>query len=97
MHIETYRYRNGDWDGSFDLTSDGPNTLLLAFGDSTQLDDAEVIAELAAAFPTSVLMGCSTAGEILDARVEDNSLTSSTSTGGHPELRSYTKQTSTSP
>jgi len=75
MHIETYRYRNGDWDGSFDLTSDGPNTLLLAFGDSTQLDDAEVIAELAAAFPTSVLMGCSTAGEILDARVEDNSLT----------------------
>lgn len=54
---------------------DGPGTLVLAFGAPELRDAPAPIEELARAYPTSVLVGCSTAGEIMAESVTDDSLT----------------------
>jgi hypothetical protein len=48
--------------------------LLLLFGSSSTLQVASWQAELAAAYPHAEWMGCSTAGEIYDTQVTDESL-----------------------
>ncbi len=53
---------------------DGPATLVLVFGPG-ELDDHAPLAEVLATYPTSVVIGCSTAGEILGETVEDGTLT----------------------
>jgi hypothetical protein len=53
---------------------DGPRTLVMAYGGSGLLDDPGPIAELVAAYPTSAVVGCSTAGEILADTVADDTL-----------------------
>lgn len=54
---------------------DSPDTLVLAFGPSSILDDPTPLRELRAAFPQSVILGCSTAGEIHGEVINDDSLT----------------------
>jgi len=54
---------------------DGPNTLVVVFGSSELLDDDTDLRAVTAAFPSSVIMGCSTSGEILEAGVYDESIT----------------------
>ena len=48
--------------------------LLLVFG-STDLLDAQRLAELRERYPDAILLGCSTAGEIQGVQVRDNSIT----------------------
>jgi hypothetical protein len=75
MKIETYQFTDSNgWSREFDREMDGPTTLVLAFGDTALLDRADALDDLGRAFPRSILMGCSTAGEILDAKVEDRTL-----------------------
>lgn len=50
---------------------DSPATLLLVFGDRSTESDPGPLAELAAAFPTSVVIGCSTSGQVLGPTVLD--------------------------
>lgn len=54
---------------------DGPDTLVMVFGGADLLDDDADLTAVADAFPRSVLIGCSTSGEIHDAGVYDGSLT----------------------
>jgi hypothetical protein len=73
MEIATIRYANQAWSESFpDL--DSARTLVLAFAAPSYVDRPEILAELAASFPTSTVIGCSTSGEIDRARVFDDSL-----------------------
>lgn len=79
MDVVTARWtaRNGwnprlpDWDG--------PSTLLLVLGDSDLLDgtgDASAaLREVVDAHPRSVVVGCSTAGQVVGAEVADGGLT----------------------
>ena len=60
------------WVSPLPVELDGPQTLVLAFGASGLPPAA--LAGLAAAFPQSVLLGCSTAGEIHGAEIFDDSL-----------------------
>lgn len=53
---------------------DGSRTLVLAFGASELADDPAPLAELAAAFPTSHVLACSTSGEIHGSAVSDGGL-----------------------
>jgi len=53
---------------------DGAKTLVLAFGSSSLADDPTPLRELCAAFPSSTVIGCSSAGEILGDTVGDDSL-----------------------
>jgi hypothetical protein len=53
---------------------DGPSTLVLVFGGSDMRDDDPALRAVVQAFSGSALIGCSTAGEILNADVFDGSL-----------------------
>jgi hypothetical protein len=54
---------------------DGPSTLVLVFGASWIADVPGPIAELAAAFPMSIMVGCSTAGEIIGDTISEGPVT----------------------
>lgn len=57
-----------------DLRSEWQASLVLVFGSSGLLGDAEKIKQVRAFYPGAPVIGCSTAGEICDTRVRDESL-----------------------
>lgn len=61
------------WSAALPAHLDGPQTLVLAFGPSEGLA-VEALGALRAAFPSSHLAGCSTAGEILHRSISDDTL-----------------------
>lgn len=77
---------DGGWDTPLPAV-DGPQTLVLAFGASGLIDDPAVLDELSATYPTSVVMGCSTAGEIRGDTVADDTLTVAVSRFATTRLR----------
>lgn len=66
---------------------DGPSTLVLAFGDAALRDDPAPLQRLVAGFPRSIVVGCSTAGEILGSRVSDAGLSIAVARFAHTGLR----------
>ncbi len=75
------------WSGPFpDL--DGPSTQVTIFGGSCFLDDPSPIDEIRAAYPNARIIGCSTAGEILQDTLLDDSLTVAISRFERTQLRS---------
>lgn len=72
MNVAALEHRGG-WRSAFPA-GDGPSTLVLAFGPSALLDDPTPLQELRAAYPRAVVVGCSSAGEILGDRVSDDTL-----------------------
>lgn len=73
MEIATLQYANGRWSRPFPLL-DSRDTLVLAFAAPAYADREPVLAELAAAFPRSAVIGCSTSGEITHTRVLDDAI-----------------------
>jgi hypothetical protein len=77
MDLYTARWRDGGWSAPLPDWN-GPGTLVLMFGaiEDMQLPGGDsILREVVDAFPDSAIMGCSTAGVILDASVYDGSLT----------------------
>lgn len=75
MQIEVFDYRPADgWGIERFPALDSERTLVLAFGDSAFQDAPAPFADLRSAYPKARLMGCSTAGEILDKHVQDGTL-----------------------
>ena len=68
-----YRPKQG-WSQSLPASLDGPDTLVLAFGARALIDDSGPLDALVAAFPRSVVMGCSSAGEIAAGEVGDDGI-----------------------
>ncbi len=88
MLHKTFTHRRADgWLAPLASELDSPRTLVVAFGASDYADDAGAFAELAAAFPHSVLIGCSTSGEIADGRVFDASISVGVAHFTHTQLR----------
>ncbi len=54
--------------------ADTRETVVLAFGDATLRDHPEALRELYAAYPSSHVVGCSTAGQILGTTLSDGGL-----------------------
>jgi hypothetical protein len=76
MRISTLVHSaDSGWSTPLTAAFDGPRTLVLAFGSPDHPGLQEALRELRAALPTSVLAGCSTAGEILGGAVQDRTLT----------------------
>jgi len=67
-------HRDRGWSVPLPVALDSPRTLVLAFGARAIADRPDPLAELAASFGHSVVVGCSTAGEILGDVVGDDSL-----------------------
>lgn len=75
MNVRTVRWDiDNDWPGSLG-DDDSPNTMVLVFADSSLLDGSGALDELIAAYPSSCVVGCSTAGEILDDTIGDGTIT----------------------
>src|SRR5260221_14682915 len=53
---------------------DSESTLVLVFGAPEFIDKPAPIAEITRAYPQSIMVGCSTAGEILGTSLHDDSL-----------------------
>src|ERR1700690_968030 len=69
---------------------DSPQTLVLAFGAPFFGANRAPLEALGAAFPASVIVGCSTAGEIAGSEVHDESITVAIARFDHTGLRSAT-------
>ena len=80
-------HRQGGWQGALPVDLDSPQTLLLAFGASDFAEDPEPFTTVAAAFPQSLLLGCSTSGEIAGTEVNDASISVAVVHFEHTRLR----------
>jgi len=88
MLHNTVNYRTGQgWDAPLPAAMDGTQTLVLAFAASEFAGNPAPFAELAAAFPRSVLVGCSTCGEIAGTQVHDASVSVAVVRFDHTRLR----------
>ena len=75
MHIQTFSHGLGaGWSVVLPTERDSERTLVVAFGAAAYAEAPRALAELAAAFPQSALVGCSSAGEIHDHLVADGTL-----------------------
>jgi hypothetical protein len=75
MKLETFAFYAGSgWSVPTFPALDSPRTLVLVFGGSGFLEDATAIAELTKAYPQSVVVGCSSSGEIHGPHIADASL-----------------------
>ncbi|MFN8126987.1 MAG: FIST N-terminal domain-containing protein [Candidatus Nanopelagicales bacterium] len=87
MHVSAHRWRRGAWDVVPDGSVSGPRTLVLIFAASGFWEDRGVLDEVRAMFSDSVVLGCSTAGEILGTTIEDGSVTVAVVTFQGTDLR----------
>jgi hypothetical protein len=87
MRVWTGSYGRDGWLVPLPSELDSPSTLVVAFGASRFLDDPAPLLDLAAAFPRSKRIGCSTAGEIVGARVFDDSVVVGVAAFERTELR----------
>ncbi len=75
MQLSTFTYTHSQaWSRDLPVALDSERTLVLVFGASSLIDDPAPIDHLVRAFPHSHLLGCSTAGEIFEGAVNDESL-----------------------
>jgi hypothetical protein len=87
MQIETFTHRLGSgWSGALPSTLDSARTLVVTFGAPEYGEQPEALIELAAAFPQSAVVGCSSAGEIHDDAVADGSLVVAVVRFAHTEI-----------
>lgn len=73
-----------------DRALDGPDTLVLAFGHPDLTPDAEAVVALRDAYPTSVIVGCSSAGHVLDELIVDDGLTGIVARFDHTQVKRAT-------
>lgn len=88
MLLKTLSYRkDAGWLEPLPAQMNSARTLVLAFGASEFADDPAPFKALAQAFPDSVLLGCSTSGEIAGAQVHDASISVAVAQFAHTPLR----------
>jgi len=73
VRTTSFDARAGTWSAPL-AALDSPRTLVIAFGSSEQWTDRRGLDAVLREYPTSVILGCSTAGEIHDTTVQDRSL-----------------------
>jgi hypothetical protein len=75
MKLETFQYTvAAGWSVSAFPSLDSPQTLVIIFAAQEFIEAPRPIHDLAAAYPNSVVIGCSTSGEVLGRQVSDKSL-----------------------
>lgn len=74
MNIETYIYTKESWSSAFDTTLDSCNTLILVFSSLSYDSVAKELHKITALFPSSIIIGASTSGEIYHKEVYDDSI-----------------------
>jgi hypothetical protein len=88
MEMQTFAYSHDQgWSLKTFPAVDGEQTLVLVFGASAFLENPGPIEELAHAYPSSVIAGCSTSGEIFGTEISDDSLVVAVVSFGESRLK----------
>jgi hypothetical protein len=74
------------WNSPLPAHLDSPQTLVLVFAAPSLIDATQAFAELDAAFPRSIVIGCSTSGEIAGTQLNDASLSIAVARFEHTRL-----------
>src|SRR5215471_2299051 len=75
MKLQTFTHsKKSGWSVPQFPALDSKRTLVLVFGAKCYGDAGDAIADLAEAYPTSHIVGCSTSGEIFDTSLSDDTL-----------------------
>ncbi len=77
MIVETHIFKNGEWDGKFDTALDSANTLILLFASIEEEKIKKEAENITKNFPTSIIFGASTSGEIFHNEVYDDTIVAS--------------------
>jgi serine/threonine protein kinase len=85
-----YSLTRKSWSSPLPVALDSERTLVTVFGATELLDEPAPLLELARAFPTSHVIGCSTSGEISGSEVFDHSLSVAVMRFARTELASTT-------
>lgn len=87
MQLETTLFRaNRGWKKPLPTNLDGSSTLVIAFGSSDLGGEDGPLVALRDAFPGSVLVGCSTAGEIFETEIDDGTVSVAVARFEHTRL-----------
>jgi len=73
MKVETLTYTSQGWSEQPKIQGN-KNSLVIVFGASKYLDNSTPFQQLKEIYPQSLIVGCSTSGEILGSRIYDGSL-----------------------
>lgn len=96
MELARFCFAQGEWSERFPAL-DSPATMVLAFAAPCFGARPELLAELAAAYPQSAVVGCSTSGEIDHTAIRDDSITVAVARFAHTRVRhAMTRLTSAS-
>lgn len=88
MEVHTFGYdRKKYWSVKNRPRIDSRRTLVLLFGSSSFLDSADPLSELADDYREAIVIGCSTAGEILGTQIFDESVSAAIVRFDHTDLR----------
>jgi hypothetical protein len=87
MEMRTFAYQKREWSIQPLPELDSESTLVLAFGGSHFGAAPEPLLDLARAYPTSHILGCSTSGEILGTKLADDSVAVAVVRFDHTRLR----------
>jgi hypothetical protein len=74
MNYKIYTFRKGEWNQPLDISLDSKKTLVLVFGTAKKEYIEESLKNLTKSFSKSVIVGASSAGEIVQDEVFQNSL-----------------------
>lgn len=87
MKLETFSYsRDEGWSVEAFPALNSEQTLVLVFGASCYLEHTAPVEALVAAYPDAQIIGCSTAGEIFDTTISDESLSVAVLEFGHTRV-----------
>jgi DNA-directed RNA polymerase subunit RPC12/RpoP len=88
MRVETFQYdmRNSSWSVNQLPALDSEQTLMLAFGATEIQSTPKVLQVVRSHYPRSHILGCSTAGEVLDGRLSDGTLSAAVINFKHTRL-----------
>ena len=87
MQVEQCQWMNGKWETHSPRGLSSAN-LVLVFGSARWLRDEAVMAQLRDAYPAAVQVGCTTAGEICDVQVSDDTLVATAVAFEHTRVES---------
>jgi len=90
MEIHTHIYKQKKWDSQFDTSLDSENTLILIFASLEEEKMQKEVLNLAKLFPTSIIFGASTSGEIFNSEVYDDTIVISISKFQSTTLKNHT-------
>jgi hypothetical protein len=90
VQLRSLQFANGRWSAPLLTDLDSEQTLVLAFGSPSFYDRPEPFTDLRQHFPRSHLVGCSTSGEILGAKVHDESISVAVARFEHATVRHVT-------